>query len=361
MRLDDHGKLAPLLVRLHNVPIRIYSPHCALAAVLTLVLPQPPSTVSNIDYTSCVVALLGRWAKHISPGLFPDVVSVVYTPDGLIVLPDASPTPEAQIEPSVTTVVSAPEVQTILPDVAAVAPMPEAQIALPNAIHTPEAQVMLPDASQLLFVCGTTKVGRTTKVGEATLKEVWGKERTADLDSIVGRHPLNASTASKIPSSITSLERLGTMLVSLFGADSDEGKILGRYRDLLEELISTGVLPAWNKRGRRHQGTQSLGDCAETWGLTVMGSILPKGSIIISLSMHQGEIHKITEITEKYTILPSIELKPACYNCLYLFTVLEIKCEITVTDAAWDQRKTAQDPKGQNAQTGSEVASMERP
>lgn len=69
-----------------------------------------------------------------------------------------------------------------------------------------------------------------------------------------------------------------------------------------------------------------------------MGSFIPEGPAIVSLSMHQAGIRGITGITDECTILPPTKLKLTCYNYHYLLSVLEIRCKITATDAALEKK-----------------------
>lgn len=180
----------------------------------------------------------------------------------------------------------------------------------------------------MLFVCGTTKVGPDN------LKKKWAQNREGQLMKDLGLHPLSAlkdhPEAKKFrkvaPSSREVIEEIKVAIKETWPEEISErlNKTLDNYAELV------GLIPG----EPRQQLRQGFGDCAETWGIGIMVQSLERGSSVSSISISLEEVSKVKSLSDDCNIHPAPLYKLACDNCMYLFAVADINCEIIISDAA---------------------------
>lgn len=300
----ESAEAAPCIIQLYKQSIPIYSVHCALAAILTLLLPRRECTKNALVYQYCLVLLLGKWSSRLHFELKPAVVCVMRGGQG-------------------------------------------------------EDEV---------WMCGTTKkvprAGKEAKTGwrrkpgddntpdpwptewTQLLKE-WRKQRSDFINERIGDHPYGGDLYGPNGDRSAIHARLNGYRseaeTDINGAD-DAIERRERYIMILENCLER------LSRGRRQDDHPTnapidrtqIGDCAESWGIGVMAALnCTVASEVVSIAMRQPDLGLVESAhfkspkvsTEHELILPNgAKARLGCNNCQYLFAVLHVNKSVDVKD-----------------------------
>ena len=86
VRSSSPGVLFPICLEIHSFKVPIFSVHCGLLAVFSIILP-PNSTETDLDYAYALLAVVGACMTRLAR-VFPAVITVVFPQSNILLCPD---------------------------------------------------------------------------------------------------------------------------------------------------------------------------------------------------------------------------------------------------------------------------------